>query len=191
MSFKGNFLLRRKFFSLRRFLIHNEFFHLEEVFSILLLWKTCFLLRGLFSIKSTNWFLLQINFEEIIVLPTFNATSLNISDAFNLTDALNITEVDIRFSQPVESAPVYLFCCALSLAAISAFLRAGFVLKFIVMICCIAAQGCVLSFSQLYAFYDHQTVETRFEILYFILYSISSKTRLKLNFFFFCFYCAT
>lgn len=131
------------------------------------------------------FFFSQINFEEIIVLPTFNATSLNISDAFNLTDALNITEVDIRFSQPVESAPVYLFCCALSLAAISAFLRAGFVLKFIVMICCIAVQGCVLSFSQLYAFYDHETVGTRFELFYFFLYSISSETRLKLNFFFF------
>lgn len=53
-----------------------------------------------------------------------------------------------------ETASVYLFCCALSLAAISAFLRAGFVLKFFVMLACIGAQGCVLHLSRLYQRYD-------------------------------------
>lgn len=118
-------------------------------------------------------FLLQINFEEIIVLPPYNASSLNASDvtAFNMTEAFNITDVDIQFSQPVETAPVYLFCCALSLAAISAFLRAGFVLKFFAMICCIAVQGCVLSLSQLYAFYDHEMEGTRFVDLFMYFFA--------------------
>lgn len=87
-------------------------------------------------------------------MPPFNISSLNGSD-FNITDALNITDVDIQYTQSVETAPVYLFCCALSLAAISAFLRAGFVLKFIAMLCCIAVQGCVLKLSQLFEFYNH------------------------------------
>ncbi|XP_031622871.1 adenylate cyclase type 2 isoform X2 [Contarinia nasturtii] len=96
-----------------------------------------------------------INFEEIIGMSSFNATSLNSSD-YNLTDTLNMTDVDIQYTQSVGTAPIYLFCCALSLAAISAFLRAGFVLKFIAMLCSIAVQGCVLKFSKLYAFYDHE-----------------------------------
>lgn len=103
---------------------------------------------------------------------TFNASSLNSSDVTfnNLTDASNITEVDVEFSQPIASAPIYLFCCALSLAAVSAFLRAGFVLKFIAMICCIAIQGCVLSLSQLYAFYDHETEGIRFDLLIMLVF---------------------
>lgn len=87
-------------------------------------------------------------------MPSFNASNLNVSD-INITESFNITDIDIQYTQPVETAPIYLFCCALSLAAISAFLRAGFVLKFIAMLCCIAVQGCVLKFSKLYAFYDH------------------------------------
>lgn len=89
-------------------------------------------------------------------MPTsFNESDFNVSD-INITEALNITQIDIQYTQSLETAPIYLFCCALSLAAISAFLRAGFVLKFIAMLCSIAVQGCVLKFSKLYAFYDHE-----------------------------------
>lgn len=88
-------------------------------------------------------------------MPSFNGTSSNGSD-FNLTETFNVTDVDIQYTQSVETAPIYLFCCALSLAAISSFLRAGFVLKFIAMLCSIIVQGCVLKFSKLYAFYDHE-----------------------------------
>lgn len=99
-------------------------------------------------------------------MPSLNASSLNSSDFSinigNITEELNITEIDIQYSQPIETAPVYLFCCALSLAAISAFLRAGFVLKFLCMLCCIAVQGCVLSLSKLYAFYNHESIRTRY-----------------------------
>lgn len=98
-------------------------------------------------------------------MPSFNASSLNMTD-INITETLNITEIDIQYTQSVETAPIYLFCCALSLAAISSFLRAGFVLKFIAMICSIAIQGCVLKFSKLYAFYDHD--RNRFAFIIFI-----------------------
>lgn len=77
-----------------------------------------------------------------------------------MTDELNITQIDIQYSQPIETAPVYLFCCAISLTAISAFLRAGFVLKFLCMICSIALQGCVLSLSKLYEFYNIEADKT-------------------------------
>lgn len=91
-------------------------------------------------------------------MPPFNASSFNMSDiaSMNITDFLNVTEADIQYTQSVETAPVYLLCCTLSLAAISAFLRAGFVLKFIAMMCCIGVQGFVLRLSKLYAFYDHE-----------------------------------
>lgn len=61
---------------------------------------------------------------------------------------------DNTIYQPIQTAPVYLYCCALSLAGISAFLRAGFVMKFILMIICVGIQGCVLHFSDLYRSYD-------------------------------------
>lgn len=88
-------------------------------------------------------------------MPSFNESALNTSD-INITESLNITEIDIQYTQSIETAPIYLFCCALSLASISAFLRAGFVLKFIAMLCCIAVQGCVLKFSLLFAIYDYK-----------------------------------
>lgn len=90
--------------------------------------------------------------------PPFNSSSINSTDISNMsiiTDTYNMTDIKIEYSQSVETAPVYLFCCALSLAAISAFLRAGFVLKFFAMICCIAIQGCLLNFSELFKYYDH------------------------------------
>lgn len=58
-------------------------------------------------------------------------------------------------SQSPETAPVYLFCCALSLASISAFLKAGFVLKFFAMMVCIGVQGAVLWSSNLYSTYQY------------------------------------
>lgn len=89
-------------------------------------------------------------------MSSFNASHFNSSENITITDPLNITNVIIQYTQSVETAPIYLFCCALSLAAISAFLRAGFVLKFFAMICSIVAQGCVLKLSNLYTLYDHE-----------------------------------
>lgn len=89
--------------------------------------------------------------------PSFNSSNINSTDILNMTiitDTINMTDIKTEYSQSVETAPVYLFCCALSLAAISAFLRAGFVLKFFAMICCIVIQGCLLNFSALFDYYD-------------------------------------
>lgn len=126
---------------------------------------------------------IQINFEKVITVSTsstFNSSlalnasnliSANESDSTNSThDFIDIdddgddedggiirwtaTNEDNTIYQPIQTAPVYLFCCALSLAAISAFLRAGFVMKFLLMIVCISCQGCVLYFSDLYRSYD-------------------------------------
>lgn len=101
-------------------------------------------------------------------MTSLNASSLNSSDFsmddINKTDEINFAKIDVQYSQSIETAPVYLFCCALSLAAISAFLRAGFVLKFLCMLCCIAVQGCVLSLSKLYLFYSHEVNRTRYLI---------------------------
>lgn len=114
-------------------------------------------------------------------MPPFNATGLNMSDigGINITDIFNVTEADIQYTQSVETAPVYLFCCTLSLAAISAFLRAGFVLKFIAMLCCIAIQGCVLKLSKLYAFYDHD--RERCDSFIFLIVFVYERRKKKLS----------
>lgn len=84
-------------------------------------------------------------------------TNVSDIDLMNTTDFLDTTidpPIFPVYSQSIETAPVYLFCCALSLAATSSFLRAGFVLKFLAMLTCIAIQGSVLLMSQLYIVYD-------------------------------------
>lgn len=124
---------------------------------------------------------IKINFEKVITITsssTFNSSlalnSSNLSSAngtvstngthdiignIDATDDEDIIQwipmnEDNTIYQPIQTAPVYLFCCALGLAAISAFLRAGFVMKFLFMIVCISVQGCVLYFSDLYRSYD-------------------------------------
>lgn len=80
-------------------------------------------------------------------------TNLNVSS--NLTNLPTFTYQPERSSQLIETAPVYLFCCALTLAAISAFLKAGFVFKFIAMMICIGVQGAILWSSNLFRDYNH------------------------------------
>lgn len=59
-----------------------------------------------------------------------------------------------RLSDFTFTAPTYIYCCALSLAAVSAFLRVGFVLKFLLMITAIVIQGVVLFLSDLFNRYE-------------------------------------
>lgn len=73
-----------------------------------------------------------------------------------MATALPLTDV---YSPFTVTAPTYIYCCALSLAAISAFLRAGFVLKFFLMITSIIVQGLILWFSDL--FRDYQSYQLR------------------------------
>lgn len=82
------------------------------------------------------------------------ATTTPLPINFTATTWEPIITMRTSVNQLHETASVYLFCCALSLAAISAFLRAGFVLKFLVMMACIGVQGAVLHWSRLYQTYD-------------------------------------
>uniref|UniRef100_A0A1A9VKW3 adenylate cyclase n=1 Tax=Glossina austeni TaxID=7395 RepID=A0A1A9VKW3_GLOAU len=54
----------------------------------------------------------------------------------------------------LEVAPIYLFCCAISLAAVSAFLRSGFILKLFIMLSSLISQVIALHFSDLYQQYN-------------------------------------
>lgn len=164
-SAPGQIIANSRIIRMATFLISNTLIAICAVFSVVSLSHN--MTKNISNKKFKYFsFILQINFEEIIVMPSFNVSSLNSSEfgmnlVGNVTDELNITEIDVQYSQPIETAPVYLFCCALSLAAISAFLRAGFVLKFLCMICSIVVQGCVLSLSKLYAFYNHEADKAR------------------------------
>uniref|UniRef100_A0A1A9WSS6 adenylate cyclase n=1 Tax=Glossina brevipalpis TaxID=37001 RepID=A0A1A9WSS6_9MUSC len=53
----------------------------------------------------------------------------------------------------LEIAPIYLFCCAISLATVSAFLRSGFILKLFIMFSTLICQIIALHFSDLYQQY--------------------------------------
>ncbi|XP_055853746.1 adenylate cyclase type 2 [Episyrphus balteatus] len=57
-------------------------------------------------------------------------------------------------------APAYLLCCALSLTCVSAFLRAGFILKLIVMVIAALAEVIVLGYSDLFSDYNKLHSET-------------------------------
>ena len=54
----------------------------------------------------------------------------------------------------IEISPVYLFLCGMSLSAISAFLRSGFILKLVMMLFCVVIQSIILYSSSLFEAYD-------------------------------------
>lgn len=91
-----------------------------------------------------------INFEESIDVDTF----VNVTAEQGREPRLEFRALTSQ-SQSTETAPVYLLCCALSLASISAFLKAGFVLKFVTMAACIGVQGTVLWNSNLFRMYAY------------------------------------
>ncbi|XP_037041756.1 adenylate cyclase type 2 isoform X2 [Bradysia coprophila] len=106
-----------------------------------------------------------INYERTTNLNvSSNSTNLLNSTVEQMEDQLTTANPDAIFvdiaypsyrSQPIETAPVYLFCCALTLASISAFLKAGFVFKFISMIICIGVHSAVLWSSNLFRDYNN------------------------------------
>lgn len=120
------------------FVVSNFLIAACAVFSVVWILIIC-LGIGINSITSIQF---QINYEPI---PNLNVSS-------NLTDIPLSTYPQ---SQPIETAPVYLFCCALTLAAISAFLKAGFVFKFVAMMICIGVQGAILWSSNLFRDYNN------------------------------------
>lgn len=59
-----------------------------------------------------------------------------------------------KLANAIPKAPIFLCCCAVSLAAVSAFLRSGFILKLITMLLALLGQMIVLGYSDLYVQYN-------------------------------------
>ncbi|XP_036670500.3 adenylate cyclase type 2 isoform X2 [Drosophila suzukii] len=90
--------------------------------------------------------------------PPPNATNL----ASNFSDFLNDTQEEMQpweIARAIHIAPVFLYCCAISLAAISAFLRSGFILKLIAMLVALIAQVTVLGYSDLFVIYNDTNIK--------------------------------
>ncbi|XP_075161295.1 adenylate cyclase type 2 Ac76E isoform X2 [Haematobia irritans] len=82
-------------------------------------------------------------------------SNLNISSPSNISNDSSLPEIDnVPYYPDLQVAPIYLFCCAISLAAISAFLRSGFILKLFTMIVALVCQIVVLYFSDLFELYN-------------------------------------
>lgn len=85
---------------------------------------------------------------------------INLDDnitSFNVTNITSTLPPYTPISQNTEYSdipPVYLFLCGLSLSAISAFLRAGFILKLFMMILTVVLQTIILYTSRLFQQYE-------------------------------------
>lgn len=78
-------------------------------------------------------------------------------DNFTVFNETNTTQTPSTLAPVIECTdipPVYLFLCGLSLSAISAFLRAGFILKLLMMILTVVAQTLILYTSTLFQRYE-------------------------------------
>lgn len=81
-----------------------------------------------------------------------NATNITNDSFSNSTLPDDMQPLDI--ANAIPKAPIFLCCCAVSLAAISAFLRSGFILKLIAMIVALIGQTIVLGYSDLFVHYN-------------------------------------
>ncbi|XP_030079372.1 adenylate cyclase type 2 isoform X2 [Drosophila hydei] len=95
-----------------------------------------------------------INYSLPEEMPSVESNATNItSDSFsNSTLPDDMQPLDI--ANAIPKAPIFLCCCAVSLAAISAFLRSGFILKLIAMIVALIGQTIVLGYSDLFVHYN-------------------------------------
>lgn len=64
-----------------------------------------------------------------------------------------------KIANAIPKAPIFLCCCAVSLAAVSAFLRSGFILKLITMLLALMGQMIVLGYSDLYVQYNKLNID--------------------------------
>lgn len=87
-----------------------------------------------------------------ILIDRFNNSTVNYDPPQELTAINDGADYEIKYN--TEISPVYLFLCGLSLSAISAFLRAGFILKLSMMILCVIIQSIILYTSELFHTYD-------------------------------------
>jgi adenylate cyclase 2 len=86
--------------------------------------------------------------EPLLVIPDDNLTTVN---------GTNVTTTALPpyiGPQSTDIPPIYLFLCGLSLSAISAFLRAGFILKLVMMILTVILQTVILYTSRLFEDYE-------------------------------------
>jgi adenylate cyclase 2 len=86
--------------------------------------------------------------EPLLVIEDYNLTFVNNT---NVTSTL---PPFVPIPQNSDIPPIYLFLCGLSLSAISAFLRAGFILKLVMMILTVILQTVILYTSRLFEQYE-------------------------------------
>ncbi|XP_062128322.1 LOW QUALITY PROTEIN: adenylate cyclase type 2 [Drosophila sulfurigaster albostrigata] len=108
--------------------------------------------------------------EEPLPMETNNSTNITSNAFINNTNTLSVESfkpLDIH----IDLAPIFLFCCAISLAAISAFLRSGFILKLNTMLLALIGQMLVLRYSDLYELYNlvHHNNSLPLEVKGFLL----------------------
>lgn len=94
-----------------------------------------------------------IDFAQTIEQPML--IDMMIDDNITSNNITNSTEPPYTpDTQELEIPPIYLFLCGLSLSAISAFLRAGFILKLFMMLLTVVLQTIVLYTSRLFEEYE-------------------------------------
>lgn len=142
----GHIIANSRPIRLACFLLANIFIAACAVFGVV----SSILLFGLVSRKPLNRFCSQINYEDNM------PTEFLANFSSNITDMPPLLLNSVAASQSAATAPVYLFSSALSLASISAFLKAGCVLKFIAMIICIGSQVMVLWSCNLFKAYQYE-----------------------------------
>lgn len=112
----------------------------------------------IFYINDNFQFKISFTNEEPLIDFSMNLTSNN--NTFNNSMDFNETFLS---SAPIAThawldsddyAPIFLYCCAISLAAVSAFLRSGFILKLGTMLLAIICQVIVLGYSDLFKRYN-------------------------------------
>lgn len=90
-----------------------------------------------------------------IIPPDDNFTSANITANSSSTfPTLTLVETTTATAEHLDIPPIYLFLCGLSLSAISAFLRAGFILKLFMMILTVILQTLILYSSRIFEQYE-------------------------------------
>ncbi|XP_020716800.1 adenylate cyclase type 2 isoform X2 [Ceratitis capitata] len=100
-------------------------------------------------------FVSNVDIESRNAENTLNYTSLSTTNETTLPDVIytNLRATSDNLNQ-TENAPIFMFCCAISLAAVSGFLRSGFILKLLTMIVTLVCQIVVLGFSDLYEVFN-------------------------------------
>lgn len=110
------------------------------------------------GVRSIRLAIFLITTALIAMCSVFNV--IDFSKEEFIVDYVKEDENNIVITNPppmkefIEISPVYLFLCGMSLSAISAFLRSGFILKLVMMLLCVVIQSIILYSSSLFETYD-------------------------------------